>query len=304
MRTTEQLTYIQKVALEGEISLALCTSRHNAEMLYRIYTIFKEAPEAFREYILDVLQESTSVPTEVLSKILIEVNLETVPVWIWIDRCIADLLESINILEQQSLTISDNDLCIDKRETKRKVIKSAFTLFCRKVYTVSPEAARILLQSILAENRLDFLHIVCFSILNMKQLKEKRTDIPAQILSVIFDIREILSFTREKTQERKKKVKKEDEGSVSLDELRDKVISKVVSKATKGKVKKEDIIECAPIYKVIKTYKSTNVATTLRTFSSREEAVNFVETIKKRFPDVLDTCKFTLVRERRLNGYN
>ena len=35
--TLENLTQLQKIAIEGEVAAALSTAKHNPEILYRIY---------------------------------------------------------------------------------------------------------------------------------------------------------------------------------------------------------------------------------------------------------------------------
>ena len=58
MSIEENLTYLQKAAIKGEIAFALSTAAHNAEMKYRVYLILKEVDEKYKGLILSCVKES------------------------------------------------------------------------------------------------------------------------------------------------------------------------------------------------------------------------------------------------------
>lgn len=191
--TLDNLTQLQKIAIEGEVSSALNTAKHNPEILYRIYVMLKNAPKEIAEYIIEIVRNITDIREETLNRVLLEVSAKTVPVWLWIDRTIADIKLSITLAEADGM-ICKADL--DKKLAQKNVVKSAFVSFCRSAAIESPEAAKELCLHILNEEplELDFLSDTCFALIeeiNELVMSEK---IPEDIIHRNFDIRNILSY--------------------------------------------------------------------------------------------------------------
>ena len=82
----ENLTYLQKAALKGEIGFALSTAAHDAEIKFRIYLILKEVEERFKPFIIECVKEAVNFDETIIDRIYLEVLNNTIPVWLWIDQ--------------------------------------------------------------------------------------------------------------------------------------------------------------------------------------------------------------------------
>lgn len=284
----DNLTQLQKIAIEGEVSRALCTARHDAEVLYRLYVILKSAPSDIGMYIVEIVKNITDIDKNLIDRIVVEVSNDEVPLWIWTDKVIADLKYSLRISQAESF-LTEAQLC--KKEIQKKLLLSAFVFYCRNTAMLSPLATSKLCRAIIEENsgNLDFLKTACYVLLQeIKELPE--TDkIPLEIIHTSVDIQNILSYKIEtdiitKTSEDIDK---------SLKEIADKVIRE--SRRAKQ--------ESNPVsYSVIKRYSSCDVSTTLKTFKTEREAEEFIESIKKQFPDILKTCDIYIKETNRKNN--
>ena len=68
-----KLTYLQKVALDGDIAHILHISPHNEDLKYRIYMILKELDPEYRDYIIQAVRDITKFPEGELERVLWEV---------------------------------------------------------------------------------------------------------------------------------------------------------------------------------------------------------------------------------------
>ena len=202
MTIEENLTYLQKVALKGEIGFALSTATHDAEIKFRTYLILKEVQDQFKPFILECIKESVTFDEDIIDRIYLEILNDTVPVWLWIDQVISDIKLHITSAEMGSV-LSSNRLSIDKLQERKNLVESAFVLFVRETIIVSTNASEQLLNQILDDYDLEFLHNACFYLKSccaeIRNLKGEETekDIPDEIMSCLFDIRKTLSFAVE-----------------------------------------------------------------------------------------------------------
>ena len=286
------LTYLQKTALEGEVARIVTTSRHDGEILLRLYTVLKNAPSELCFDIIKIVKDLTFVKEELLNKVILEVSSDKVPLWIWTNKIIGDIKIALRMAYAEG-TISEAS--VHKKEAQEKIVKSAFMLYCRQVAMLSPSTACQLCLDIMKEDsgKLDFLYDCCFTLIeDIKELriKEKKGVLDQIILSSI-DMQNILSYKLEtevisNTIEKEKPKKERAEKKEKREE---EVISKIIEESFNKSRKKENQLNIK--YSVIKYYTDCGVSTTLRSFKTEEEAEEFMQLIKKQFPDIQKTCK-------------
>ena len=92
----ERLTYLQKVALKGEIASALSSSLHDGDLKYRIYFMLKEIEKDLKPVIFQYIKESAKLSDEALYKIYMDVAEDKVPVKIWVEKAVSDILFLLN----------------------------------------------------------------------------------------------------------------------------------------------------------------------------------------------------------------
>ena len=97
MEKRDNLTQLQKIALEGEVSKALITARHNPEVLYRLYILLTKAPQDITPTIIEIFKEIVDIKEELVDRVVLEVSSGRLPMWLWIDRVIADIKLSISL---------------------------------------------------------------------------------------------------------------------------------------------------------------------------------------------------------------
>lgn len=197
----EKLTSIQQIALEGEIALALSSSKHDADIKLRIYYILKELrkSEEFKPAILEIIKNAVTFDSSVVDRLNLETRSNDIPSWLWVDKAIADIKLSLKTGE---LTFSESSMSIDKREERKKLVRSAFVRFGRTALIVSPFSANSLFDAVLKESDLDFLHSVCFYLkeiytkaISEKHIKGDETD--KRIFNVEFTLEDILNINAE-----------------------------------------------------------------------------------------------------------
>ena len=195
--TLENSTQAQKIAIEGEVAKALVTAKHNAEILYRIYTIIKSAPKDVSLYVIEVAKKLLNINDLKLNKLLLEVSNDDLPYWVWLERIAEDLKLSVN------MAMAEGMLCmgdIDKKLAQQMIVKSVFVYYCRSVATISPAAAIKLCRYILEEESLSlgFLSEVCFALINdISGLPHENEKLPKEIFHSSLDPKDMLSFSLE-----------------------------------------------------------------------------------------------------------
>ena len=74
----EKLTSIQQIALEGEIALALSSSKHDADIKLRIYYILKELrkSEEFKPAVLKIIRNAVTFDSSIVDRLNLESRTE------------------------------------------------------------------------------------------------------------------------------------------------------------------------------------------------------------------------------------
>ena len=324
--TLENLTQAQKIAIEGEVAKALVTAKHNAEILYRLYTIMKSAPKDVAVYVIEAAKKVLSIDEVKLNRVLLEACTDDYPYWIWIERTVQDLKLSL------TLAIADGMLCnsdIDKKLAQQMILKSAFVYYCRSISVVSPEAALRLCRYILDEEpvNLGFLSEVCFSLIHdISGLENKDKKLPENIFHSSFDIKDMLSFSvetkilsdldkMEKKPTRKRKSKSTDNLQLKLEPIEtnsDSIKAFKIEAPLNGSSKEiadtvndliaqivnEQISKKPPKkherYAVVKKFKGETGDLTMKVFNSSKEAEEFIKEMKKEYPTMFRNCEITI----------
>ena len=317
MNENDKLTYMQQIAVEGEIAFALSTAPHNAEMKYRIYLILKELREDLRPYVISTVRKITKFPEGELERVFWELTQEEPPLWLWIDRCIADF--KLAIYGGELTNTPESRLFVNKKEAKLLLIKSAFNRFIREVSICCSPAARQLLITVKEDRELEFLHPSCVFCLQELQLLEMsrppKAKIPFTIMDMSFDMKNLLSFIMEtEALEKAKKAsaKVEDRAKNLMEkanakdkqgfiEALDEVISSVIGETIEELAGEEDeptTDRKKPVkYIVMKRFKTSNLQIPLRDFDTRKEALAFVDELIKNFPELKKVCTFDITKK-------
>ena len=306
----EELSNIQRVALEGEVSYVISTSIHDADMKYRMYCIFRETEGSYREYLLRCFKEATTFNEEEINKIYFEAMSDKVPVWIWSEKAIADIKESIRLVE---LSVGSK-LSVDKKEAKKKIAESAFINFIKRAFLISVDATEQLLNDILEDSDLNFLHTSAFflrsSCEEVRDAGNVQDKIPEEIMHYHYDIKDIMNFRvlseafnilNERELLKKEKPVKSKIRKIIIDitpDMTEEEISELISNKVLSAFKKLSGSKSKSKYVVNKVFNGTQISTTIRTCNTREEAEKFIEKIKKEYPDLTSTCEFFISEEK------
>ena len=329
MKINEKLTHLQKSALEGEIAYLLSTSPHNAEIKFRLYFILSEIDKEDKPFALQIIKDQVNFNENIINKINLESENSTVPLWLWIEKTIADLKEALSYSE----SYNSARISINKLLCRKKIITSSFIMFIRRSLLISPTATHKLCEEILETPELNFLNTSCFYILqNCEEMKElkKEVKINKEILDCCFDIRERMSYQIEKkalntiTESSKKhrnftqelleplesKNSKNDNVPVftlnientkeMTQEQLSNFLSQKITELFKNSTVKKDSSK-KEVYIVRKVFKNAeNQEVVLKECKTQEEAEKFVEQIKRNFPDLLKTCSFPISKGYRV----
>ena len=256
----ENLTYLQKVALKGEIAYALTTSNHTEDVKFRTFLLLREIEDQYRNYTMEVIKDIANFDEDELNRIYLEAMNNRVPVWLWVEKSIADIKLALNIGDSGALVTGR--LKVEKKDAKKAIIESSFISYIRDCIMVSPRAAEELCLKVMEDDELDFLHTSCFYLLSgcqeMKIMDKEENGIHPNILTQSFNIRDLLSFTTE---------------------------IKALEKITKK-----------PKFFVRKVYNGTEQGTILREFDSEDEARAFKEKIEREYPELKRTCTFEIIK--------
>ena len=298
--TLDDLTQLQKIAIEGEVSKALATARHNPEVLYRLYVMLKNAPKDICPYVVEVVKSITEIDRTDLDRVLLEVSSTEVPLWIWVKRTIADLKLSLMFAAADSMA---NVADTDRREIQKRIIKSAFVHFCRSTMMLSTVAVKELCQTIIDEEplTLDFLQDVCFIMINEMAEMSEVGEVNETLFHSVFSTQDMLNFRFEKEVLEKKGVKaggkrkaKSDKYAIKEPETpeEEEYLSKAISDAVTKVVKK---YEKGKKFAVVKRYEGSKVSTVLKCYENKEKAEEFIKTVKEEYPELLKSCTLTIV---------
>jgi hypothetical protein len=312
---TSKLTYLQKTALKGELALALSTSAHNTDIKYRTYLILKEVAPEYRAAIVECLKEMITFEESELDRIYLEVQNGTTPVWLWIEECIADIKFSLSTADP---SLKYTRISIESKKVRETLIESSFISFARKAILISPEAAEQLFNEILEDQDLEFLSTSCAylkdSCSEVKAIKRLKST-PSKIMNHSFDIKNILNFNIEtKTLSI---INNEEEPATSKTEWAEPSNPVIIE----GPMSHEQIAQCisnkiaelfgeAPnpstsksatdnvVYVVKKVFTDSGLSTDIRECKTKEEALNFIKDIEKKYPELASVCEFKVHTEK------
>ena len=218
-------------------------------------------------------------------------------------------------------------LSIDKAQERKNIIESAFILFVRRASMISPSAAIQLLNEVLDDNALNFLHNACFYLksgcIEMRTATGSQdSSVPESLMSCLFNIKSILSFSVE-TKELKRFNKAEkmraqyeeytrqplptgentvirktpEESSISHEDLSN-YISEKIAELFEGKasLKSSATKPSGVVYVVKKVFTDSGISSNIRICNTEEEAINFVKKIVREYPELTRTCEFQVER--------
>ena len=197
--TLENLTKLQKVALKGEIAGLLSTCYHNADVKLKIYSILKEIAEEDRTVVFEAISEAVNLSEEELKRISLEASSNTIPVWLWVEKTIADIKEDLVI---ESPNLFKASAISNKTDERKKIVESAFIRFVRESILVSYTAANKLINAVLEDDELSFLHTSCFYLKDccrelIEQGYVEDPETAQHLLEIRFDVRDILCYVTE-----------------------------------------------------------------------------------------------------------
>lgn len=315
----EQLTQLQKVAVEGEVAYIVSTAAHDAEIKMRIYFVLKEVEDMFKPFLYEAFKEAVTFDPEIVDRIYMETKTDTVPVWLWKEKAIADIKESLLLADTGMLSPK---ISVDKLYVRRRIVESAFIAFARKAALASPSSCLDLLETMESDYMFDFMSNSIFylkSTCEELQITEGiETSISEKILECFYDIREFLNIRVETkaldvaermAQDRVKQnmmstlTPTENGFVVSLNsdmspqevtELINNKLSELFSSVTKPKTPQVK-------YVVKKVFNNSNLTTDIRTCTTEKEAKEFIAKIKEEYPELMSTCDFVVCREK-VNG--
>lgn len=216
------LTQLQKTAILGELAVILSFAKTNADLKLRIYQILKGLDESFKLIVLEAIKDTVSLSEEEVMQLYYLTLDKATPVFLWVDKVINDIDIYTNAAE---FTYSSPKLALDKKEIRKNIMKSAFVMFIRKALFISPFAVSQLVNKILEDNNLDFLHPICIylqegcvDMMNYKYSEDRSLeDVSEDILSLNLDVQRIMSFgmeTHSLEQSEKIKTPKENESLI------------------------------------------------------------------------------------------
>ena len=318
--TLENLTQFQKVALEGEIAKLMATAKHDPDILYRFYVLLKKSNKEDIGFIKEIVRELIDIDQQLLDRVALEALLDETPVWLWIDRVIADIKLSITLACADQI----GHISMNKKNAQKKIIKSCFIFFCRKCSMLSVSAVRRLCNHIMEEESIElgFLEDSCFALLEqLGQLPEDKKVNPDLIYCTL-DPRDMMSYKVETDVLKKlskvplnvekpedianafedKSESKESKPSdmvhiatIDLSKVEDatdvsKAISDRIAEILNQQLKTDTAVKHEEKWTVYKNYGGYETA--LRTFDSEKEADDFINSIVKSFPELKNSCKF------------
>lgn len=328
MSVENNLTYLQKVALKGEISFALMTSSHDTEMKYRTYLILKEVEEEYRPFILECIKEGVTFDETIIDRIYLEVLNGTTPVWLWKEEVIADIKLNLAAAESGAVLLGSR-LSVNKLQEKKNLIESSFLAFARDAVMLHPWSAEELFNEIMEDSDLEFLHSACFylkSACEETKALRQTNEIPDELMTCLFDIKRALSFSIE-TKALKALNKKRNsssiiraphpaeepqelngnfiiqgkfdiDNSITQEELSNYISEKIVELFEgKPNPKPKPAAPSDTVYVVKKVFTDSGLTTDIRICKTQKEAINFIERIEREYPDITKTCEFQVFKE-------
>lgn len=323
MNTSENMTYLQKTSLLGEISSVLSLASHDQELKLICYEVVQSVDKNCRKFAIEALKEFTTLEKSEIDKIAKRAIKKEIPIDLWVDRTIADLEDALLLPEP---TFSFSRVNLNKVACRKKKVESAFVMFVRLVASECPQAAKILCKKVMQTPDLDFLYSGCLYIIercNEFIANSESINLAALNMSFLhyaFDMKGILCYRVEteflnglcKKKKNVKRVRKlrGDSNSHSFavpipKEIQDKG-DKEVSKFIGEKIQEafsQLISEPKKTYIVKKSFKGIeNQDVTIKECETKKEAVNVVKNLEKKFPELKETCTFYIIEKDRENN--
>ena len=333
MGELKNLTYLQKTALYGTISYIFSTVTNDADLKFKVYVLLKEIEKEFRPFVKEGIKELTHLDEEEIDKIALEVEMNSIPLELWIDKAVTDMKEAVTIGEFLPTYIKTK---INKKLCRKRIVESAFVMFTRRAIPENPLAIMKLCQAVLETPELDFLQPACLFITSCCQEimkgSEKGKEVTPSILQHFFDTRDFMSVQNEtkllkamdKIEESKNKKKrgtsrltkrvskKEEPSNVTVmqfsfdaplfdeetpPEIISEILNKKISEAFSQLV--EDKPQAVEVkYVVRKSYNNIEGHDEfIKEFETEEEAQKFAQKIRECFPDLQKTCTFPVSKE-------
>lgn len=320
----ENLTQLQKIALKGELAAIFSFAHSDADLKLKIYRILKESDEQYKPLFLDAIKESVSLEEEEIMRLLFMGSIDEVPLSLWIEKTVEDIKY---YLTAPDLLYRNFKLALDKKEERKSIITSAFISFARRVIMTSPEAVLQLINKILRDDELEFLFPPCIYLqegcADIKNFKYYSSEISENILKCEFDPRDILSLGTETDCLNNTNKNDDSEDIPRKSKQSDKIITvskDIVINGNTQKLSQEELSqflgeqvmmlfnsihsieepknsEGKLYYVVQKEFNNTDIKTDIRKCNSEKEALEFIEEIKKAYPELQRTCKFVICKK-------
>lgn len=320
MKILNNLTLSQKIALEGEVAMALTGVSHNDELKYRLYMILKHLHSEYRDCVVEAIKKMITLDDCEFQKILWEVDQEEPPLYLWVNKCVSDI--KMNAKPSEYSYAQGGPVSTDKAGNRQAIIATCFCRFVRAVAFCCSTAARALMTAIKADEELDFLHVACtYELEELRQLEAARPP-KSKVSSTIMDMQisfnpdSMLSFSAEtksikrreeaevKNAERAKKLMNKAGDKEGFIEALDEVISSIVGETIEelaAEEKEQVNLPSRARYIVTKKFNGSELAIPLRDFKTRGEALEFIAELNKNFPELNKTCTFEITRKEWKN---
>lgn len=326
----KNLTYLQKVALKGELSATFSGAHSNADLKFKIFRILKQVEAEQRPLFQEAIKETVELDEGELDRLSFCVTMSDIPLSLWVQKTIDDIKY---YLKAPEVSFKISNVSTNKKEERKEILNSAFINFGRKVLLTSTTATVELVNKILEENELEFLHTSCAYLLdgcseinNFKCCSKEETDISEDILKMEFDPFDIMAYSMEthclnKLNEPYHEVPKahvnheespvkiikistdmdinENLENISEEELSQffgKHIAELI-KSVENSSKNESEGSSELCYVVQKKYKNTNIKQNIQKFKSEKEALAFIKKIREEKPELSRTCEFIIRKE-------
>ena len=321
----ENLTELQKIALKGELSAIFSFAHSDEDLKLKIYRILKESDEQYKPLFLEAIKESVSLNEEEIMRLFFMGSMGEIPLSLWIEKTIEDIKYYLNAPD---LSYKNFKLALNKKEERRNIITSAFITFARKTIMTSPSAVLQLINKIFEDNELEFLHTSCIYLqggcTDVKNFKCCSDEISESILKCELDPHDIMSLGIEteclnkidkdslyketpKAPENEKIVAVSkgividtDKQKLSPEELSQflgKQVMELFNSIYPIEVEEPKNSESKLSYVVQKEFNNTDIKTDIRKCDSEKEALEFIEEIKKAYPELQRTCKFVICKK-------
>ena len=304
----ENLTEIQKIALQGEVARTLLSSTNQAELKLNIFFLLDEAKPEYRDVLLRTLRESTDLDKETLESIYFYVTKNITPINLWIATIVAEMKRMLS--NSGDMLFKTESLPFDKNTEKKNLLKSMFMYFVKKLVLISPDAVEMLLDNLLQDTTFDFLKSTSIFIKEfcqeVKNSKFYTPEISKEILKYSISATGMLSYENEMNRisenlEQEKSIPEEDDLNpkktikiVQINQVMNPEEAKALIEHFALLEENDEKIS----YVVQKVYKNTNLKIDIRPCESEKEAEEYIDKINKEYPELNETCKFIISKKK------